>query len=212
MSSTNRSESRKNHKYDYYVTPIEEIILFLKEFFKIETIYNKGYILDPCAGGEEKGDLSIPMSYPDALKSLGYMNLGTIDIRSDSLANLKEDYLKYDVAKDTLDKPKIIITNPPFDISKEIIRKALLDVEDNGFVIMLQRLNFMGGITENKRFWEEVGLPKYIFVHRKRMSFTNNRKTDSIEYAHYVWQKGFNPDFAKLKIIDRCVLEQESVK
>ncbi len=201
MSSTNRSESRKNHKYDYYITPIEEIIIFLKEFEKAEPYALNGcYILDPCAGGEVEGN--IPMSYPDALKSLGHFNVGTIDIRPDSLANLKADYLKYDVVKDTIDKPTIIITNPPFDISRDIIRKALKDVRDNGFVIMLQRLNFMGGITENRKFWKEVGIPKYIFVHRKRMSFTNDGKTDSIEYAHYVWQKGSKQEFAKLKIID----------
>ena len=32
-------------------------------------------------------------------------------------------------------------------------------------------------------------MPKYIFVHHQRMSFTEDKKTDSIEYAHFVWQK-----------------------
>lgn len=28
-----------------------------------------------------------------------------------------------------------------------------------------------------------------------------NGSTDSIEYAHFVWQKGNNPKFTKLKVI-----------
>ena len=68
---------------------------------------------------------------------------------------------------------------------------------------MLQRLNFMGGVTEKKKFWEEVGMPKYIFVHRKRMSFIEGGQTDSIEYAHYVWEKDNSTMrfFAQTKII-----------
>ena len=34
MSSTNRSNARKEHVADYYVTPIQDIELFLKEFDK----------------------------------------------------------------------------------------------------------------------------------------------------------------------------------
>ena len=34
MSSTNRSEARKEHISDYYITPQKQIELFLKEFEK----------------------------------------------------------------------------------------------------------------------------------------------------------------------------------
>ncbi|HBF3986180.1 TPA: hypothetical protein KOD80_004273 [Clostridioides difficile] len=44
-------------------------------------------------------------------------------------------------------------------------------------------------------------MPKYIFVHNRRMSFTDDGKTDSIEYAHFVWQKGYNPKFSQLKVL-----------
>ena len=44
-------------------------------------------------------------------------------------------------------------------------------------------------------------MPKYCFVHHRRISFTDDRKTDSIEYAHFVWQKGYNEQFTQLKVI-----------
>lgn len=195
MSSTNRSDARSKHIADYYVTPIKHIKIFLEEFLKNEQIDKNCLILDPCSGGDE----SHSMSYVQALNELEFNNIRTIDIRSDSLAELKEDYLTTEITE----KPKVIITNPPFNQAMPIIEKALKDVQDYGYVVMLLRLNFMGGVTKKKEFWKRVGLPKYIFVHRKRMSFTDKGGTDSIEYAHYVWKK-INPleiEFSKTKII-----------
>ena len=191
MSSTNRGGHRT--KWDYYVTPKYAIRDFLENFTQQITLEKNALILDPCAGGSKTED----MSYPKVLKEFGFNNIKTIDIREDSMADTKNDYMKCVIAF----PPKMIITNPPFDKSIEIIQKALDDVEDGGYVVMLQRLNFMGGKTYKKVFWDEVGLPQYIFVHRARMGFTGDGKTDSIEYAHYVWKKGFSPEFSNIKII-----------
>lgn len=197
MSSTNRSEARKSHKSDYYVTPVEQIELFLKEFGRYENILDKS-ILDPCAGGLIGKD---KMSYPVAIKNVASKlnitpEIETIDIREDSLANIKNDYLQIDCKG----KYDVIITNPPFNISLDIIKKAIAEVKDNGFVIMLLRLNYFGS-KARKKFWQTYGLPKYCFVHHKRMSFTDDGKTDSIEYAHFVWQKGFKENYTMLRVI-----------
>lgn len=190
MSSTNRSNARKSHVSDYYITPIDKIIDFLKAFEEVEGMF-KGRILDNCAGGDTKH----PMSYPMALKKCGYINIDTIDIREDSLAEIKGDYLEID-CKNTYD---VIITNPPFNLARPIIEKALDDVRDDGFVIMLLRLNFFGGQLR-KDMWDKQ-MPKYSFVHHRRISFTDDGKTDSIEYQHCVWQKGYYPEFTKLKVL-----------
>ena len=193
MSSTNRGYDR--HKSDYYVTPIDKIIDFLEAFAERESnAFNNGYILDPCAGGDEIN----PMSYPEALRRFGVtIPIKTIDIRADSLADEIGDYLSIEVTE----KPKVIITNPPFSLAEPIIEKALAEVTDDGFVIMLLRLNFYGGQKRYNGFWQRVGLPKYTFVHHRRMSFTPDGKTDSIEYAHFVWQKGYRPEFTQLAVI-----------
>lgn len=192
MSSTNRGYDR--HRSDYYVTPIEEIIKFIESFHEIEPDWAWGKkILDPCAGGDKQH----PMSYPEALCSCSVVrnNILTNDIRMDSRAEIRQDYFELDF-KNMFD---VIMTNPPFKISREIIEKALIDAKDNGYVIMLLRLNYFGS---KGRFdmWTSQ-LPKYCFVHHQRMSFTDNGNTDSIEYCHMVWQKSYYPDYTRLKVI-----------
>lgn len=44
-------------------------------------------------------------------------------------------------------------------------------------------------------------MPKYCYVHHKRMGFTDDGKTDSIEYAHFVWQKGVSWAYTRLYLI-----------
>ena len=192
MSSTNRSQARETHIADYYVTPPDKIKEFLDVFIDIEgNIFNGANILDPCAGG----DKTHGMSYPKALRDLNIDNVDTIDIRADSLAEIKADYLEIDCKN----KYDVIITNPPFNISLDIIKKALDDVRKNGYVIMLLRLNYFGS-KARKSFWDSI-MPKYAFVHNRRISFLDNKKTDSIEYMHLVFQKGYKNKFTKLFIV-----------
>jgi hypothetical protein len=195
ISSTNRSNARAEHIADYYITPVDKIIEFLKEFEKVEPIFKSNpYILDPCAGGDSNHLMSYPKAIEDLYGDTNY-SIFTIDIRDNSLASFKSDYLKTDIPT----KPKVIITNPPFNIAMDIINKALDDVADGGFVIMLLRLNFLE--TKARKEFFNNHMPKYIFVHHKRMSFTDKGGTDSIAYCHMVWQKGCNPEFSKLKVI-----------
>ena len=193
MSSTNRSDARNEHVADYYVTPPAEIDKFLKEFKKIVRGFKNFNILDPCAGG----DTVNPMSYPVVLRQHGCENITTIDIREDSLAEIKEDYLQVNV--NLCNCYDMIITNPPFNLALPIIEKALFDVRVGGYVIMLLRLNFFG--TKARKPFFDKYMPKYAFVHNKRMSFTKGGGTDSIEYMHCVWQKNDYPEFAQLKVI-----------
>ena len=222
MSSTNRSEARKEHIADYYVTPIKDIELFLEHFQEVNPLNWKDMIItDVCAGGnneirDEYGvkEVAHLMSYPEAIKNVfgEDLDVRTYDIRSNSLAENKCDYLhtKLDY------KPDIIITNTPFKTSLEIIKKALDDVSDNGYVIMLLRLNYFGS-KDRKPFFDEH-MPEYCFVHHQRIGFAekknedgyilfdkkgNPRKgsTDSIEYCHMVWRKGHYPDYTKLYIV-----------
>ena len=203
MSSTNRGYER--HKRDYYFTPVSEIENFLNDFLKYESNALDGQIVDPCAGGDRTRD----MSYPKAIKKVSnrWEDILTIDIREDSKANVIRDYLEYNL----LFEPDCIITNPPFRIALGenynrftdrkigIIEKALKDVRENGWVIMLLRLNFFG-TQDRKTFWDKY-MPKYVFVHHQRISFTGDGNTDSIEYAHFCWQKGNYPTESKLKVI-----------
>jgi hypothetical protein len=204
MSSTNRGHDR--HKNDFYVTPTPPIREFLSEFLKDEGIQNPAQLvwLDPCAGGDDRSE----MSYPVVIKELVDPMLITMDIREDSRADIKADYLNYKLQV----KPDIIITNPPFGGAIGVINKAIEDVVDGGYVIMLLRLNFFGS-QDRKPFFNK-NMPKLCYVHHKRISFipkhiNDERKeqglkpltVDSIEYAHFVWQKGYKEKYTKLRVI-----------
>jgi len=181
MSSTNRSNARLNHVSDYYVTPRGAIEDFLLQWAKADC--QNLLWLDPCAGGDERH----PMSYPYVINNtlgVAETNIHTIDIRKDSLAKTKGDFLSMNVEK----QYDITITNPPFNIALDIIQKAFEVTKDGGYVIMLLRLNFLGS-QQRKQFWDKYK-PKRIYVHHRRMSFTEDGSTDSIEYAHFVWQVG----------------------
>lgn len=191
MSSTNRSKKEKQNSVDYYKTPIRDIEIFLQQLKEDRLdIFTGNRILDPCSGGDNKS----PMSYPTAIKNkFNNVVIDTIDVRPDSMATIKANYLDYQVRE----KPYVIITNPPFNISMKIINKALKD--SKRYVIMLLRLNFLES-QKRFNFFKEY-MPSYIYVHHKRMSFREDGKTDSIAYAHFIWDKTKNPDFAKTKII-----------
>lgn len=197
MSSTNRSDARKEHIADYYITPTKDIVNFLGHLDNAVTLDfsdENQIVLDPCAGGDENHCMSYPFAMKEYYK-IPNTYLRTIDIRQDSLADTKGNYLEMQLDY----KPYCIITNPPFNLALQFIQKALDDVRDGGYVIMLLRLNFLE-TKARKEFFDNY-MPEYIFVHHKRMSFIEGGGTDSVAYAHYVWRKGYYPEFSKIKVI-----------
>lgn len=175
MSSTNRGTIRQVN--DHYDTPAYTIQSLLDNHMIVYPV------LEPCAGN---------LAIANMLKTdMVYTN----DINPDSPAATKLDYLQYNENWDC--KYRTIITNPPFNIALDIIKKAMVDVVDNGEVIMLLRLNFLGS-QKRHDFWQEYP-PKIIYVLSKRPKFING-KSDSVEYGWFVWQKGYTGD-TKLKVI-----------
>jgi hypothetical protein len=81
----------------------------------------------------------------------------------------------------------------------EFIKKSLDDVADDGYVMMLLRLNFLE-TKARKEFFDNY-MPTWIFVHHKRMSFVDKGGTDSVAYCHMVWKKNDYPKFAKIRVI-----------
>jgi hypothetical protein len=208
MSSTNRGYSR--HVADYYVTPQKPIKEFLNLFLYDEDISRPDRMkwLDPCCGGDENNE----PSYANVIKrNFEPREIVTMDIREDSHADIKGDFLLHDIQNEQ-DKPDILISNPPFYLAEEFIRKGLSLVSEGGYVIMLLRLNFFGS-AQRKPFFEE-NMPKSCYIHHKRINFIpDSMKTqmkangdkvpsgDSIEYAHFVWQKGYEENYCKTFVI-----------
>lgn len=197
-------------------------------------------ILDPCAGGnrekitivrpsKEKKDKKTgkwvtitppalvipptPCSYPMAFRRIEHIHpvsMATMDIREDSMADHRGfDFLNEDASRAF---PGVafdaVISNPPFALAAEFVIQGLKMVISGGYVVMLLRLNFLG--SEERNEWLMAHPPKWIFVHSKRMSFTPDNKTDSIEYAHFIWQAGFRPFGSKTIVLPyRTTTEQQ---
>jgi hypothetical protein len=200
MSSTNRGRDRQAD--DYYRTPEWAIDDFLSAFYRREPGAfpriggKKMFVLDPCAGGDADHPT---MPYPTAIHGWGTDadHTMTIDIREDSPAKVHGDYLTYPVqGLFTFD---MIISNPPFTLAQQFIEKALTEVRVGGWVVFLLRLNFLGS-QKRKPFWD-THMPNYIFLHSRRLSFRDDNKTDSVEYAHFCWQRGNTPIAAQLEVI-----------
>jgi len=78
----------------------------------------------------------------------------------------------------------VAITNPPYSLAMEFVEHALT-MADN--VAMLLRLNFL---ASEKRAGFMRAHPPDVYVLPNRPSFTPDGKTDSIEYAWFVWPQG----------------------
>lgn len=204
MSSTNRGGQRIEH--DYYRTEPAEIRKFLKAWRDTDPRVGvllddpATRILDPSAGGnvapvewvmkrDKHGTpqkvMEIPitgMAYPEALGR----SITTMDIREDSPAQFCRDYLNDPLPMDG--PPEIIITNPPFNLAMDFLRHSLVMVAPGGYVVFLLRLNFFGS-KERNPFLRGGNMPQGVFPHSKRMSFTPDGGTDSIEYGHMIWRK-----------------------
>ena len=187
MSSTNRGTQRNAD--DYYVTPHWLIHDFIDAFAENNNFHfdKEEYprVLDPSAGGCEQ----YPMSYPTVLEQEGF-TVESWDIREDSRANLTGvNFLN--VPSYESRKYDMLITNPPFNVAQEFTQHALEIVKEGGLVIMLQRLNWLGS-QKRKPMWQKMPLAA-VYVHSKRPGFDPLKpsKTDSTEYAHFVFCKGY---------------------
>lgn len=195
MSATNRGAVRSPQ--DYYVTPPWVVRKFMDKFLELEPGLDlpNSVIFDPCAGGDELN----PMTYPTVLQEYGATAIITMDIREDSrAAGAGMDFLKQDSG--LYDKSDLVISNPPFKDAAAFIKKGLEFVKDGGYLAYLMRINLYGSDTR-RPFWQTEGMmPKYTLVHTPRPSFIKGG-SDATEYAHFVWQKGYNQPYSKIMVI-----------
>lgn len=118
-----------------------------------------------------------------------------IEVLGDSFT----DYLRTPLDE----KLHVLITNPPFSLAREFLKKGLKDVVEGGWVIMLLRLNWLAP-KKTARELAKVGMPDWIFVLPNRPSF-DGYATDACEYAWMCWKVcasnlGVNPQ-SNLRIL-----------
>jgi len=183
MSATGRSNVR--HADDFYSTPSWCTRAILVRLGMCD------FVLDPCCGS---GAILDVVSNVWGRRD-GVWNTFGIDINRERVDKVNghacrcADYLNippYDGSGWGGDRPRLIITNPPYKLALPFIEKSLRSVAPGGDVAMLLRINFLGS-QKRASFWRQH--PCAVYVLPKRPSFTNGG-TDATEYAWFVWGEG----------------------
>jgi hypothetical protein len=176
------SVNRERVKEDYYATPKEatESLLNSLDLSGCESFY------EPACG---EGHISkvLEKIYPNAdIHSTDLINRGF------GVGNI--DFLKLDSFTRKFD---CIITNPPFKLSQEFIKKGLK--LSNRYVIMFAKIQLLEGIARRKLF--DKFPPKYIYVFTERVNPLRNgspvdengkKWASTMCFAWFVWKIGFS--------------------
>lgn len=183
MSSTNRGSKRS--PADYYPTPAWCVHRLLEEV-EVEMPWEEkmpwSIWMDPCAG-----DGAIIRAVNDFREPPTPRRWIANDIRPECLPSLpsgstSEDFLAGPVPA-WAEGADVVITNPPYALAAEFIRRSLFEVRAS-FVAMLLGLNFLAS-KDRVALWTEVQVPD-IFVLPNRPDFSGGGG-DSCEYAWFVW-------------------------
>ncbi|MCF6205320.1 MAG: hypothetical protein L3J47_00305 [Sulfurovum sp.] len=183
MSSTNRGSKRED--FDKYFTP-EWLVGELPGILTNLEIAASARVLEPCVGG---GAI-----YRGLINTFNGINCADIE-PEDDFPCAKQDFLDF-YPRDLYD---LVVSNPPFNIAQKIIERAIDITRESGHVVMLLRINFFGG--QKRSAWLSGNMPIECYVTPRRPKFKNG-KSDSTEYAWFVWEVGKHPDFTKTFLLD----------
>lgn len=181
MSSTSRGSDRQED--DFYATP-EWCVYALLHTINLPG----GEWLEPAVG-----DGAI----------VGAVNKQRTDVKwavndimfrgFDEKYGIKQLNYVYDADGIDFDKSAdVVITNPPFNQALDFVKGAM---KDGKIVVMLLRLNWLASKARNRFL---IDNPPSVYVLPKRPAFINGR-TDSCEYAWFVWGLDAIP---KCQVID----------
>lgn len=147
-----------------------------------------GSCLEPCVG---QGHLA------EVIKSRVDPECDCMDIVDRGYPDTKvADFLDHHFMGKQYD---CIITNPPYSLAEEFIRKSLSTLKPNGYCAMFLKIQFLEGAKRQALF--EDYPPKYIYVFRNRMATWNNgneftpegkRWSTTFCHAWFIWQKEIN--------------------
>lgn len=164
---------------DYYATEPKA----LEDLLEYEGFSN--YIWECACGAGHLSKVLIDMGY----------DVRNTDIADRGLDNTEvKDFLM--LRTSDIDRPRDIITNPPYKYAREFVEKAL-EISHNGAKIaMLLRLQFLEGKHRRELFEKFPPARIYVFSRRIRCAkngdFEASKKMggSAVAYAWFVWVKG----------------------
>lgn len=168
---------------DYYATNPKAVEMLLTNY-----TFDAATILEPCVGG---GHIANAINNFFANQRV----ITGLDLVDRGYPNtIVQDFLTWETDR----KFEGIITNPPFSLAQEFIKKGMELLTDDGQMAMFLKIQFLEG-AKRKEFFEKYP-PKYIYVFRNRMATWNNgnevdpntgkRWATTMCHAWFIWEKG----------------------
>ena len=87
-----------------------------------------------------------------------------------------------------------IFGNPPYSLAEEFIVHSFELLEPDGYIYFLLRLSFLEGIKRGRTLFDEYNLKRVSVCSRRPSFYSSDGKrhtTDTMAYAMFLWQKGF---------------------
>lgn len=174
MSSTGRGP-RLGGPDDFYVTPAWCVSRLLDRWTPAD-----GWLLEPAAGSG-----AIIAAVNAHLVDQTWM---AVECRATAAPECSKaganpviaDFLTWEPTPQIAGSVKTVITNPPFALCEEFIRRAS-DVFPDAELVFLVRLGFLAS-QGRVQLWKDVGTPD-VFVLPDRPSFLESGTTDSADYC-----------------------------
>lgn len=191
-----KEELPDRRKFDFYPTPYELCLATMQvccgELWLLENHYSDKIVaLDPGAGTGVWGR-ALKKFFPEAeIHAIEIQNLPKNDnytgwIRGDFLDDAVQEHLDFYMATKN-ERINLIIGNPPYKYAEEFIRKGLEIIPDEGYLIFLLRIDFLGSIKRGEGLFKDYP-PNKVIVSSRRPSFTGDRKTAGDNYCVGVWK------------------------
>ena len=98
------------------------------------------------------------------------------------------DYLNWSPTPAMVEATEVVITNPPFALAEEVIRRACVQFP-HAMKCFLVRLGFLAS-EKRLSLWASFGAAPSVYVLPNRPSFVPSGKTDSADYCWLVWNAG----------------------
>lgn len=185
---------RERDEHDFYETPESLVDAVLTDILGIP--YRDGYsnlsstafVLDPGAGTGVWGkaikkrlfrSTVVGVDVRDLAKPEGYDYWLTADyLKSPAVHNLNWHY-------------DIILGNPPYKYAESFIEESIGLLRPGGKLVFLLRLAFLESRKRYDRWFSQCNdlHPREVWVSTRRVSFTQNGKSDDTAYALFVWHK-----------------------
>lgn len=170
----------KREENDFYATNPKALILLLDKLKQDEVILNKK--IWECACG--KGHLS------KELLNKGYEVVSS-DLVDRGYGEVK-DFLKCNEVFDG-----DILTNPPFMLAEDFIKKSMILLKEGNKLILLLKIQFVEG-QKRKKLFEKYNI-KYVYAHSSRQQCSKNADFKHLNattqfYAWFIFEKGYIGD------------------